>query len=101
METATLSRRNAEQLPEPLVRAAFRAPAPLAGKPSSGMTSMPGGTFVYSVTEVSRPSANELKGEVRQQIADFLQNQRAGQAFKSYLDTLRARATVKIFKEKM
>ncbi|MEK8090077.1 SurA N-terminal domain-containing protein [Thermithiobacillus plumbiphilus] len=101
VETATLSRRNAEQLPEPLVRAAFQAPEPAVGKVSYGMTSMPGGAFVYGVDEVKKPSASELQGPLRQQIADFLQNQRGGQAFKSYLDTLRAQAEVKVYKDKL
>lgn len=101
VDAATVSRRNAEQLPQPLAMAIFKAPPPAAGKVSAGTASMPGGAFVYSVDAVNKPAPDTLQAPIRQQIADFLQNQRGNQAFRSYLQTLRAKAEVKVYKDKL
>lgn len=97
----TFSRRNAEQMPPEVVQGIFKAPTPAPGKVSTGLSDLPGGAVVYAVESVARPAPASMPPAVRQQISDFLQSQRGNEVFRSYLHALRAKADIKVFKDKL
>ena len=81
--------------------AAFKAAIPSAGKISANLASAADGAYVFKVESVARPDVSAMLPQMRQQITEFLQGERGSQAMQSYIATLRQKAKVKIYKDRM